>query len=72
MDNERIESRPPLGRENSCDRSTVCGVGTQAIDRFRRKGDETSLAEQPGGIGDGSGIAVADGRFGGGVHHRTL
>ena len=50
---QRIELRPSLGREDRRDRALVGGVAAQAVDRFRREGDQLAVAQQPCRLGHG-------------------
>src|SRR6185437_16693954 len=66
MADQRVEARPPLGREDRGDGTVVGGVAAQPVDRLGRKGDERAASQQPCRLGDvlGSG-GKFDGRQGG-------
>ncbi len=58
MDDQRIEGRAVLGREDGRGGRVVGGIGAETVDGFRRKGDELPGAEQRRGLRDGG---VTDG-----------
>ena len=60
MHDQRIEARPPLGGENAGHRLAIGGVGAQAIDRLGRKGDQSAMAQDMRGMGDGGVIRGRD------------
>ncbi len=53
MDDQRVEARPVLGREDAGHRPVVGGVGAQAVDGLGREGDQAAGAQQlaRGGVG---------------------
>jgi hypothetical protein len=53
MDDERIESGSLLGLEDFRDCGRIERVGGEAIDGFRRQGDDFALAEETHGLLDG-------------------
>ena len=52
MDDQRVEARPVLRREDCCHGAVVSGVGAQAVDRLGRKGDELAGGKRCGCRGD--------------------
>ena len=52
MDNQWIETRPALSREDGRDSRVVGRVATKPVDRFGWKRHEPAVAQQPGGAGD--------------------
>ena len=52
MDDQRVEARPSLGREDRGDGALVGRVGAEPIDGLGRKGDERPVAQQPRGARD--------------------
>ena len=52
MDDQRVETRPPLCGEDAGDRPIVGRVATEAVDGFGRERDELPGAQQSGGFDD--------------------
>src|SRR5579863_2076375 len=58
MDDQRVEARPPLRRENPRDRGLITCVAAEPVHRLGRERDELARAYQTRGAGD---IGVARG-----------
>ena len=52
MDDQRVEARPALSRENLGDGALVGRIAAEPIDGLGREGDEPAGAQQRGGAGD--------------------
>jgi hypothetical protein len=63
MDDQRVGPRPALRGKDGGDGRRVPGVGAEAIDRFRRQGDDAAGPEQGNRLGNPAGIGRNDARF---------
>ena len=55
MDDQRIEARPSLGREDLGDGPVLRRVGAEPVDGLGREGDKLAFDQGLGGMGDGLG-----------------
>lgn len=55
MDNQRIEARSALGREDLGDGLVLRRVGAEPVDGLGREGDELAFDQSLGGMSDGMG-----------------
>jgi hypothetical protein len=55
MDDQRIEARPALGREDLGYSFVLCRIGAEPIDGLGREGDELAFDQGLGGTGNGLG-----------------
>jgi hypothetical protein len=60
MDDQRIETGPPLCRVYASDRFTARCIGSEAVDRFRRDRDDLSCEDQGGSLGHRFGTVRKD------------
>ena len=57
MNDQRVPFRPSFDPEDRLDRLGIVRVGSQAIDGFRRKGDQSPLAQDLDGRPDRIGLS---------------